>query len=71
MSKEQYKYLNYLKGSVIMADMGTKQAAEMWGVKQSTVSRWCRNNMIKGATQDKKNSPWHIPVNAIPPTKKK
>lgn len=22
--------------------MGTKEAAELWGVKQATVSKWCR-----------------------------
>ena len=52
-----------------MADMGTKQAAEKWGVTQATVSKWCRNNLILGATQDKKGSTWHIPINAKPPKK--
>ena len=52
-----------------MADMETKQAAEKWGVTQATVSKWCRNNLISGATQDKKGSTWHIPVNATPPKK--
>ncbi len=53
-----------------MADMGTKQAAEKWGVTQATVAKWCRNNKILGATQDKKGSTWHIPKNAKPPSKK-
>lgn len=54
-----------------MADMGTKQAAEKWGVTQATVAKWCRKKMIEGATQDKKGSTWHIPKNAIPPLKNK
>ena len=44
--------------------MGTKEAATKWGVKQSTVSRWCREGKIDGAEQDAKGSPWHIPKDA-------
>ena len=40
--------------------MGTKEAAELWGVKQATVSKWCREKKIHGAEQDKKGSPWRI-----------
>lgn len=47
-----------------MADMGTNEAAKLWGVKRDTVSRWCRKGLIKGATQDKPGSPWHIPKDA-------
>lgn len=47
-----------------MADMGTKEAAEKFGVSQKTVEKWCRDGKIEGATQDKKGSPWHIPKNA-------
>ena len=50
-----------------MADMGTKQAAEKWEVSQAKVAEWCRNGLIKGATHDKKGSPWHIPKDATPP----
>ena len=51
-----------------MADtMGTKEAARLWGYSQSTISKWCRNECIPGATQDGKGSPWHIPKNAICP----
>ena len=25
-----------------MADMGTKEATEKWGVTQATVQKWCR-----------------------------
>lgn len=47
-----------------MADMGTKEAAEKWGVSQKSVAKWCREGKIPGATQDKKGSPWHIPPDA-------
>ena len=54
-----------------MADMGTKEAAEKWGVSQAQVQKWCRDGKISNATQDKKGSPWHIPKDAIPPTIRK
>ena len=53
-----------------MADMGTKEAAEKWGVTQITVQKWCREGKILGATQDRKGSPWHIPKNAQSPKAK-
>lgn len=54
-----------------MADIGTKEFANKFKVKQSNVSRWCREGKIPGATQDAKGSPWHIPIDAIPPYSKK
>lgn len=50
-----------------MSDIGTQEAAKRWGVSQQTVAKWCRENKIKGATQDKKGSPWHIPIDAKRP----
>lgn len=47
----------------MMADMGTKEAAELWGVTQRKVSDWCRKVNDPRITQDKKGSPWHIPKN--------
>lgn len=48
-----------------MADsMGTSEAANLWGYKQATISEWCRNGLIPGASQDKVGSPWHIPKDA-------
>lgn len=44
--------------------MGTKEAAELWGYDQKTVSKWCREGKIPDADQDSKGSPWHIPKNA-------
>ena len=50
-----------------MADMGTKEAAEKWGVSQDTVQKWCRSGKIlPQPTQDKKGSPWHIQKDATP-----
>lgn len=43
------------------ADLGTKEAAEKWGVSQSLVQRWCRRGKILNATQDEKGYPWHMP----------
>lgn len=54
-----------------MADMGTKEAAEKWGVSQETVRKWCNQKKISPLpTQDKKGSPWHISKDAKPPIKK-
>lgn len=44
-----------------MSDMGTKEAAELWGVSQRTVANWCRTTTDERITQDKKGSPYHIP----------
>lgn len=53
-----------------MADMGTREAAELWGCTQDTVRRWCKQGLIPGVTQDKKGSSYHIPKDAVCPTKK-
>lgn len=52
-----------------MADIGTAEAASEWGYSQKTISKWCREGLVKGATQDKKGSPWHIPKDAPCPKK--
>jgi len=54
-----------------MAEMGTKEAAQKWGVSQSVVQKWCRDGKIQNATQDAKGSPWHIPKDAVPPARRK
>ena len=55
-----------------MADMGTKEAAEKWGVTQATVAKWCRDKKISPIpTQDKQGSPWHIAKDAVPTVKRK
>ncbi|MBR5410043.1 MAG: hypothetical protein IK104_05170 [Clostridia bacterium] len=48
-----------------MADMGTKEASERWGVSQKRVRNYC-NRYIRRIndgqiTQDKKGSAYHIP----------
>lgn len=45
-----------------MADMGTKEAAKLWGVSQQRVQKFCRNTADKRISQDKKGSPYHIPT---------
>ncbi len=50
------------KGEEKMEFMGTKEAAEKLGVKQATVSAWCREGRIPNAEQDAYGSPWRIPA---------
>lgn len=52
-----------------MEYMGTKEAEKKWDCPQATISRWCRDGLIEGAEQDKKGSPWRIPINAECPKK--
>ena len=50
--------------------MGTKEAAERWGVSQDTVRRWCRERKFADEIKldrDAPGSPWRIPTNAKPP----
>ena len=47
--------------------IGTKAFAEKYGCKQSTVSSWCRKDLIPGADHDGHGSPWRIPIDAVPP----
>lgn len=44
-----------------MADMGTREASELWGVTQKVVEKWCRETNDPRITQDKPRCPWHIP----------
>ena len=50
--------------------METKEASNLWGTSQNTITRWCREKRIKGVEQDDVGSPWRIPRNAIPPKRK-
>ena len=43
--------------------------AEKWNCRQSQISKWCREGKIQGAQQDKKGSPWRIPIDAQKPIK--
>ena len=51
--------------------VGTAAMAELWGCKQSTITKWFREGNIEGAEQDKTGSPWRIPVDAQCPAKMK
>ena len=42
--------------------MGTKEAAEKFKVKPSTVSTQCREGCVPNVEQDALGSPWRIPV---------
>ena len=63
---QQLRLLHFfLKGGIELADMGTREAAEMWGVSQDRVRnycyRYCRGKNDGLITQDKKGSAYHIP----------
>lgn len=51
--------------------IGTKAMAEIWDCKPSQITQWCRDGKIPGAEQDRKGSPWRIPVDALKPGKTK
>lgn len=53
-----------------MADMGTKEASIKWGVSQKKVQDFCRKTTDERITQDKKGSPYHIPMDYPNPFKK-
>ena len=64
--------LRFLKGEIFLSDyVGTKVIAELWGCSPSQVTKWCREGAIEGAEQDRKGSPWRIPIDALKPEKKK
>ena len=54
-----------------MADMGTREAAELWGVTQDRVRkfcyRYCRKENDGLITQDKIGSAYHIPKDSPNP----
>ena len=51
--------------------VGTAAMAELWGCKQSTITKWRREGKVEGAEQDSKGSPWRIPVDAQCPAIKR
>ena len=52
---------------LMMEAIGTREFAEKYGVTQAIVSKWCREGKIPNCNQDGKESPWHIPKDAVPP----
>ena len=59
--KKKYKDYEY---------MGTKEAAERWGVTQKKVWSWCYKEVIEGVEQDERGSPYRILIRASPPNYK-
>ena len=53
-----------------MAEMGTKKAAELWGVSQKRVQDYCWKTNDPRISQDKRGSPYHIPEDYPNPFKK-
>ena len=51
--------------------VGTGVMSELWNCTQAQIAKWCREGKISGAEQDKKGSPWRIPVDALRPENKK
>lgn len=50
--------------------MGTKEAAQKFGVTPATVSKWCRQGRFgSDAEQDAPGSPWRISQDAKRPKK--
>ena len=47
-----------------MADMGTREASELWEYTPATIRTWYKKGLIPLATQDSKGSNWHIPKDA-------
>ena len=41
--------------------MTTKEASELWGIPQNTITRWCQAGKIPGAEQITPHCPWLIP----------
>ena len=60
-----------LKKEIKSSYVGTKDAAKMLGVSQSTISRYCRESIIKNAEQDAPGSPWRIPIEEIEKIKRR
>lgn len=40
--------------------MRAKEAADLWGYTQATISKWRRDGLIEGSEQEAHGSPWHI-----------
>ena len=62
-----YECYNRQQGGVNMKSeyiqdgyIGSKEASDILGVTQATISKWCRNNKFNSAEQDAKCSPWRI-----------
>ena len=54
-----FQKIHIKKEIKIMSDMGTKDAAELWGASQDRVRAWCKRTDDEQITQDKKGCPYH------------
>ncbi len=55
-----------------MEYISVKEAAHRWGYSESTIRKWCQNQIIKVTVSvEKKNGRWQIPANAECPKKLK
>lgn len=55
-----------------MQYLSVKEAAKKWGYSESTIRKWCKDDIMKvtfGA--EKKNGHWQIPIDAPCPKKNK
>ena len=59
------------EGAKQIEHRGTTEASKQWGYTKATISKWCRDRLIRDVEQDIKGSPWRIPVNATCPKKYK
>ncbi len=50
--------------------LSTKEAAERWAIKPTTVAKYCRENKIPKAFKDKTTKQWKIPADSIKPLTK-
>ena len=51
--------------------VGSKEAAEILGLSQSTISRYCREGIFKTTEHDAPGSPWRIAVEELKKFKKR
>lgn len=55
-----------------MEYISVKEAAHRWGYSESTIRKWCQNQIIKVTVSvEKKNGRWQIPADAECPKKLK
>ena len=50
--------------------MGTKEAAQLWGVKPATVRKWCKEKEIVVKARKDAGGRWLIPIGAERPKRK-
>lgn len=51
-----------------MEYMSVSEAAAKWKIPANTIQKYCREGVIPNVRQERKGSPWCIPVDAVPPS---